>query len=166
MDFKEIERKFLVKDSSFKAQSFKSYHIIQAYLNSNPTRCVRVRIMDDKGYITVKGKATETGLSKFEWEKEIPEKEARELLNLCESGVLEKERFLVNYKDYLFEVDVFTGLNAGLIIAEVEISHEAEIFEKPDWLGEEVTGNVQYFNSYLSRHPFNGWGESFLFPAN
>lgn len=153
----EIERKFLVTSTDFMQQSHAQHRIAQGYLNSSPERTVRVRIKDDKGFLTVKGKSNATGTSRFEWEKEIAFTEAERLLLLCEKGVIEKTRYHVNIGEHLFEVDVFYGENEGLIVAEIELSEENESFEKPDWLGLEVTNDERYYNAYLSRHPYKSW---------
>jgi adenylate cyclase len=153
----EIERKFLVKSNDFRTQAFIQNQIAQGYLSSNPERTVRVRIKGNKGFLTIKGIGNASGMSRFEWEKEIPVDEAKQLLNLCESGKIEKIRFDIKVGKYIFEVDEFFGDNEGLIIAEIELSSENEIFEKPDWLGEEVTNDERYYNAYLSRNPFKKW---------
>ena len=152
----EIERKFLVV-GDFKQYAKKSEHIVQGYLNSTPERTVRVRIKDDKGYMTVKGISSQSGVSRFEWEKEIPVNEARELINICEPGVIDKVRHLVDVGEHIFEVDEFYGDNEGLVLAEIELSAEDEEFAKPDWLGEEVTGDIRYYNSMLMKNPYKGW---------
>mgnify|MGYP001002203503 CR=1 FL=1 len=151
----EIEHKFLVKNNSFKTLAKAKKKIAQGYLNTNPERTVRVRIANEKGFLTIKGKGNETGVTRFEWEKEIPVEEAKSLLELCEKGVIEKTRFEIPVGKHLFEVDEFYGENEGLIIAEIELLDENEAFEKPDWLGEEVTNNERYYNAYLSKHPFS-----------
>ncbi|SFC98106.1 CYTH domain-containing protein [Algibacter pectinivorans] len=156
----EIERKFLVTSNAFKTEAFKSTRIIQGYLNSNKNRAVRVRIKGEQGFLTIKGASSKNGLSRFEWEKEIPRKEAQELLNLCEPGVIDKTRYEVKVGPHIFEVDTFYGDNEGLIIAEVELKNENETFEKPNWLGEEVSGQIKYYNSQLSNTPFNTWDTS------
>ena len=153
----EIERKFLVQSEEFKAISFAKNEISQGYLNSNPERTVRVRIKGNQGYLTIKGKGNETGMSRLEWEKEIPIDEAKMLLNLCESGVISKVRYEVKFGNHVYEVDEFFGENEGLILAEIELQSEEEVFEKPNWLGEEVTNNEKYYNSYLSKKPFINW---------
>ena len=153
----EIERKFLVISESFKTESFKSTRIIQGYLNSHKQRAVRVRLKGEHGYLTVKGESSKNGLSRFEWEKEVPKTEAQELLNLCEPGVIDKIRYDIKVENHIFFVYEFFGNNAGLIIAEVELEHENETFEKPNWLGEEVTGQINYYNSQLSKQPYNTW---------
>ena len=122
-----------------------------------PERTVRVRIKGDKGFLTIKGISSASGLSRFEWEKEIPVEDAKKLLLLCEKGVIDKTRFEVKVGNHIFEVDEFHGENKGLTVAEVELQSETETFEKPDWLGEEVTNDNRYYNAYLSNHPFTGW---------
>lgn len=146
----EIERKFLVK-GDFKLQAISENRIMQGYLSSVPERTVRIRVKKEKGYITIKGATNETGTSRYEWEKEIPKNEALELMKLCEPGIIDKTRFLVPVGKHVYEVDEFYGHNKGLILAEIELSNEHENFEKPDWLGEEVTGNYKYYNSYLKK---------------
>ena len=152
----EIERKFLVK-GDFKAVAKKEIRIIQGYLSSVPERTVRVRIKGDKGYITIKGIVSESGATRFEWEKEIPTIEVYDLLKICEPGVIDKSRFLVDVGKHTFEVDEFYGDNYGLTVAEVELSSEDEAFEKPEWLGEEVTGDPRYYNSMLLKNPYTQW---------
>ena len=153
----EIERKFLVTSDAFKKEAFAQNRIAQGYLSSVPERTVRVRIKGDKGFLTIKGASNETGLSRFEWEKEIPVDEATALLKLCEKGIIDKTRFEVKIGNHIFEVDEFYGENKGLIIAEVELKSETEAFEKPVWLGKEVTNDIRYYNSYLSKNPFRNW---------
>ncbi|RZJ72452.1 CYTH domain-containing protein [Flavobacterium sp.] len=153
----EIERKFLVKSQDFKNSASHKFHIAQGYLNSNPERTVRVRIKGESGFITVKGKGNETGTTRFEWETEISLMEAKPLLKLCESGSIEKIRYEVPVGRLTFEVDEFFGDNSGLILAELELSDENEPYEKPDWLGQEVTNDDRYYNSYLSKNPFSKW---------
>ena len=153
----EIERKFLVTSELFKSEAFNSYNIKQGFLNSHKKRTVRIRLKKDMGYLTVKGESTSNGLSRFEWEKEISVEEAESLLDLCEKGIVNKIRYEVKYGIHIFEVDEFFGDNAGLIIAEVELNAENEKFIKPNWLGEEVTGNVKYYNSQLSKNPYTNW---------
>ena len=151
---KEIERKFLVS-GDFKQEACDSFRLVQGYISTDPDRTVRVRIKGEQGFLTIKGQSSEDGLSRFEWEKEIPVSEALELMNLCVSGVIDKTRYLVPYGGNTYEVDVFHGANEGLVLAEIELSDELEAFEKPSWLGEEVTGDVRYYNSMLSLHPFS-----------
>ncbi len=152
----EIERKFLVK-GDFKPYVKKAMHIVQAYISSNPERTVRVRIKDDKGYITVKGMGDAGGMRRFEWEKEISLAEAQDLLQVCEHGRIDKVRYLVDVGSHTFEVDEFRGDNEGLIMAEVELSSEDEAFDKPAWLGRELTGDVRYYNSSLMKQPYKCW---------
>ena len=151
----EIERKFLVKSDDFKKNASKKTHITQGYLSSIPGRTVRVRIKGSKGFITVKGKSNESGVSRYEWEKEIPVAEAEELLKICEPGVIDKTRYEINAGKFTFEVDEFYGDNQGLVVAEIELNDENDSFEKPKWLGEEVTGNTKYYNSMLIKNPYN-----------
>jgi len=153
----EIERKFLVKNQSFKEDAFKKSYIKQGFLNSNKDRTVRVRIIDDKGFLTIKGKSNKAGTIRFEWEKEIPVKEAQDLLLLTEKTVIEKHRFYIKSEQHVFEVDVFLGENSGLIVAEVELNSENEKFTKPSWIDKEVTGEIKYYNSSLSNIPFKLW---------
>ncbi len=153
----EIERKFLVTSDAFKDEAFAKNIIAQGYLNTNPERTVRVRIKGEKAFLTIKGKGNESGLSRFEWEKEIPVDEAQQLLQLCEKGTIEKTRFEVKSGKHVFEIDEFYGNNNGLIIAEIELTSEEELFEKPFWLGKEVTNDNRYYNAYLSQTPFLEW---------
>ena len=150
----ETERKFLVKSDSFKSEASRRDLFIQAYLNTDPKRTVRIRIVGEKGFITVKGKSSQSGMSRYEWEKEIPVQEAKELLLLCEPGKIEKMRYLVPVNDKTFEVDEFGGDNEGLVLAEIELESEETDFDRPDWLGEEVTGNINYYNSQLISNPY------------
>lgn len=152
----EIERKFLVQ-GEFKSQAFQAERIIQGYLSSQPERTVRVRIRGDRGFLTIKGKSSENGVSRYEWEKEIPLAEARELMSLTEPGRIDKTRYLVRKGEHIFEVDEFYGENEGLILAEIELKDENEVFEKPEWLGTEVTGDLRYYNAMLTGHPFTTW---------
>lgn len=155
MAFQEIERKFLVA-GDFRKEVSGSSRITQGFLNSAPGRTVRVRIRDDKGYLTVKGPAQ--GLSRFEWEKEIPADEARQLLALCEPGAIDKTRHLVPAADgHVWEVDEFHGDNEGLVVAEIELATEDESFVRPGWLGAEVTGDRRYYNSSLIQCPYKDW---------
>lgn len=153
----EIERKFLVNSNTFKKDAFKETRIIQGFLNTHKERTVRVRLKGNQGFLTVKGQSSDDGLTRFEWETEITETDAKNLLNLCESGVIDKIRYEVQLKNHIFEIDEFFGDNQGLIIAEVELNSEKETFEKPSWLGKEVTGNIKYYNSQLSKNPYCNW---------
>lgn len=153
---KEIERKFLVM-GEFRNLAHKKTRITQGYLCSVPERTVRVRTKGDHGYITIKGIGNESGASRYEWEKEISVEEVHDLLKICEPGVIDKTRYQVKAGPHTFEVDEFYGENQGLIVAEVELSSEDENFEKPGWLGEEVTGITKYYNSMLMKHPFTKW---------
>ena len=152
----EIERKFLVA-GDFKPFAKKAVRIVQGYLSSVAERTVRIRVKGDEGFITVKGIGSESGASRFEWEKEIPVSDALELMKLCEPGVIDKTRYLVDVGGHIYEVDEFYGDNDGLVVAEIELSSEDEDFIRPEWLGEEVTGDVKYYNSMLMKHPYKNW---------
>ena len=156
----EIERKFMVA-GDFRPYVSRSYRICQGYLNSAPERTVRIRIKGDKGYMTVKGMSSDSGMSRYEWEKEISVEDAMGLLKLCERGIIDKTRHMVEVDGpdgkNVFEVDEFHGDNEGLLIAEIELSEEKEDFIRPQWLGEEVTGDKRYYNSYLVSHPYKSW---------
>ncbi|WP_447635386.1 CYTH domain-containing protein [Flavobacterium microcysteis] len=153
----EIERKFLIKSDQYKTHAFTKNQIAQGYLNSHPERTVRIRIKGESGFLTIKGKGNETGVSRFEWETEIPLIEAKHLIQLCEKGVIDKIRYEVQSGKHVFEVDEFFGENEGLVIAEIELKSEDESFEKPDWLGNEVTNDERYYNAYLSHNPYKTW---------
>jgi len=150
----EIERKFLVRTDLWKP-STNGEAIAQGYLSDVPERTVRVRIRGDKGYITVKGK--NDGISRAEYEYEIPLKDAEELLKLCEPPILIKRRHVENVDGTIFEVDVFAGENAPLVLAEVELAEPSAPFPRPVWLGKEVSDDSRYYNSYLARHPYGLW---------
>ena len=152
----EIEKKFLVA-GEFKESAKKATRITQGYLSSVPERTVRVRVKGEKGYITVKGIGNDSGASRFEWEKEIPVEDVRDLLKICEPGVIDKTRYLVDCDGHTFEVDEFYGDNEGLVVAEVELGDENEAFTRPSWLGEEVTGDKKYYNSMLVKNPYKNW---------
>lgn len=154
----EIERKFLVKEG-FKEEAFRSYRIAQGYISSSPGRTVRVRIRDNQAFLTIKGPSGNGGLSRFEWEKEISADDAKMLLLLCEPGLIDKTRYLVKNTDgvHTWEVDEFYGANEGLVMAEIELRSEEDTFDRPAWLGEEVTGDRRYYNSSLSKNPFKNW---------
>lgn len=153
----EIERKFLV-NGNFKEFAIKSYQIKQGFLSSVPERTVRVRLLNETGYLTVKGIGNKNGTTRFEWEKEIAIKEAEALLSLCEPGVIKKTRYIIPANNNLFfEVDEFYGENKGLVIAEIELPTESTQFVKPNWLGKEVTGIKKYYNAMLSKKPFLNW---------
>lgn len=152
----EIERKFLVT-GEFKSQAYAESRIVQGYISSARGRTVRVRIRDSRGYLTIKGASNASGTSRYEWEHEIPLAEAEELMKLCEPGVIDKTRYLVRSGVHTFEVDEFYGENRGLVVAEVELSSEEESFLKPGFLGQEVTGDVRYYNSQLMKNPYRSW---------
>lgn len=152
----EIERKFLVC-GDFRAQVAGSTRMIQGYLCAVPERSVRVRLADDRGFLTIKGSPGASGLTRYEWERELPATEALELLELCEPGRIEKVRHRIDFAGKTFEVDEFHGDNEGLVIAELELDYEDQPFERPDWLGAEVTGDPRYYNSSLMRRPYRDW---------
>ncbi len=153
----EIERKFLTISNSFKKESYQKIYIKQGFLSSHKERTVRVRVTNESAFITVKGISNSSGTSRFEWEQKILQKDAEDLLILCEETIIEKNRFLIKKENHIFEVDEFLGANKGLIIAEIELKHEDEKFIKPSWLGKEVTGHIKYYNSNLSNKPFATW---------
>lgn len=155
----EIERKFLVhKWMDWKRLASSCSHIQQGYFAAVNT--VRVRIRDDKGYLTIKGPSHNGGLSRYEFEKEITLQEAQQLMLLCESGVIDKHRYLVPYAGHTFEVDEFHGDNDGLVMAEVELKSENEPFESPDFIGKEVTGDRRFYNSHMRKNPFKLWRDT------
>ena len=153
----EIERKFLVLSDTFLKESYTEKRIVQAYLNSNPERAVRIRIEEIRGFLTIKGKGNATGTTRLEWETEIPLQDANKLLLICEDGFIEKIRHEIKVGNHTYEVDVFAGENEGLIMAEIELGDENESFEKPIWLGQEVTNDERFYNTYLSIKPFKTW---------
>lgn len=152
----EIERKFLVR-GNFKDRAYSYARITQGYLCADPERTVRIRIYGDKSYITIKGASSLDGMARFEWEKEIPLTEAKQLIALCLPGIIDKTRYLVRSGNHTFEVDEFYGENQGLLLAEVELEEENELFEKPDFIDREVTGDIRYYNSQLMKHPYSQW---------
>ena len=154
----EIERKFLVRGDS-KSLAVSHSRIKQGYICSGRGRTVRVRLRDDKGYLTIKGPSLNGGLSRYEFEKEISVDEALSLLCLCEPGMVDKIRWLVPVGKHVFEVDEFFGENEGLVLAEVELAEEAEDFERPAFLGMEVTGDRRYYNSSLKANPYKTWSK-------
>ena len=156
----EIERKFLVrKDGSYKAMASSHSHIRQGYMACKGAT-VRIRLRDDKAYLTIKGPSRNGGLSRFEFEREILVEEADEMFKLCVGGVIDKTRWIVPYEGHIFEVDEFHGINDGLLFAEVELKTEDEHFEKPPFLGPEVTGNRHFYNSHLLVNPYPQWRET------
>ena len=160
MNLTEIERKFLVV-GDFRPFATSSTHIAQGYIASGNGRTVRVRIRGDKGYLTIKGPSDKVGLARFEWEREISLDEAKALMTICEPSIVEKTRWLVPASDgrHIWEVDVFEGDNEGLIMAEIELEREDDPFEKPDFIGKEVTGDRRYYNSHMRRYPYKLWGK-------
>jgi CYTH domain-containing protein len=153
----EIERKFLVTNNDFLKETTSSSKLVQGYLNSDKERTVRIRIQEEKAFLTIKGKSSENGMSRFEWEKEIKVHDAELLLQLCEKGIISKTRHYVVFEDFIVEVDVFDGENEGLIVAEIELKSEDQNVDLPNWIGTEVTGDKRYYNSYLSANSFKKW---------
>ena len=153
----EIEKKFLVKDDGYKAQAVESHRVRQGYIAHDGGRTVRVRLWDEKGVLTIKGPSMDGGMSRYEWEREISREEAEDLFLLCKPGIVDKTRWIVPAGLREFEVDEFHGENEGLVMAEIELGSVDEPFERPSWLGEEVTGDKRYYNSYLARIPFKYW---------
>ena len=162
----ETERKFLVKDEGFKAQAVEKHRVRQGYIAHDGGRTVRVRLWDDIGVLTIKGPSMDGGISRYDWERELTREEAEDLFLLCKPGMVDKTRWIVPVPTVMadpdrpsrkFEVDEFHGENEGLVIAEIELGSPDEAFEKPSWLGEEVTGDRRYYNSYLALIPFKRW---------
>lgn len=153
----EIERKFLVKLDTYKEEATSKERIVQGFLNTHAERTVRVRVKGDSGYLTIKGKSNEAGTTRFEWEQEIALTDAQKLLELCEKGTIDKIRYSVNCGNHIYEIDEFLGDNEGLVLAEIELQYEDEVFEKKEWLGKEVTGQTRYYNSQLSKLPYTTW---------
>lgn len=149
----EIERKFLLRDKSI-VKNLHGTRIVQGFLSSIPERTVRVRIKGEKGFLTIKGLSNASGLSRYEYEFEIPVQRAEELLQICEPGKIEKMRFEFSNGTHVFEIDIFQTENEGLEICEIELRSEEEEFEKPFWLGTEVTGDNRFYNSMISKHPY------------
>lgn len=152
----EIERKFLVK-GDYKSLATSHSRIIQGYISSAKGRTVRVRLRDEKGYLTIKGPSLKGGLSRYEFEKEISKDEALSLLHLCEPGIIDKVRWLVPMGNHTYEVDEFFGDNNGLVVAEIELGAEDEAFVPAPFLDKEVTGDRKYYNSQLRANPYNRW---------
>ena len=152
----EIETKFLLK-GDFSRQVTSAQRIVQGYICSQPGRTVRIRIRGEEGFLTIKGASDEKGLSRYEFEQKIPLADAEELLKLCEHGAIDKVRNLVTVGKHTWEVDVFHGDNEGLVLAEIELASEDEPFERPDWIGQEVSGDRRYYNSMLTKRPYKQW---------
>jgi adenylate cyclase len=152
----EIERKFLVL-GDYKPFASSKFEIKQGYISTDKHRTVRIRIVDDQGFITIKGASDESGMVRMEWEKKIPLDEAVALLGLCSQPLIEKTRYIVELDDHLIEIDEFSGENEGLTLAEIELSDINEVVDLPNWLGKEVTNDSKYYNSYLSKHPYKSW---------
>ena len=156
----EIERKFMVRGNGYRQLAYASDRIKQGYICSGHGRTVRVRLRGGRGYLTIKGPSLDGGLSRYEFEKEIAPDEAEQLFRLCEPGIIDKTRFLVKSGQHTFEVDEFYGENEGLVMAEVELSAPDEPYEKPAFIGKEVTGDRRFYNSHLRVNPFSAWGKT------
>jgi len=154
---KETERKFLVTNRSFEKEAKQIITIVQAYICNQQEKNVRIRIAGEKAFITIKGKTT--GFSRHEFEYPVPVDEAREIIDLFCDDTIRKKRYLVHHENHTWEVDVFDGLNEGLILAEIELADEKTTFKKPDWLGREVTGNPDYYNAMLMKKPYKHWNK-------
>lgn len=150
----EIERKFLINNNLWKPDN-KGIQIRQGYLSVDKERVVRVRVADEKGFITIKGKLK--GLSRSEFEYEIPKNEAEMLFKMCLNFIIEKTRFKKRIGDLIWEIDVFSGENSGLILAEVELINEDQVVDLPEWIVKEVSSDFRYYNSWLSENPFSKW---------
>ena len=153
----EIERKFLVTDSSYKDLSYSAHRIRQGYLCSDRGRTVRIRVRDEEAFITIKGPSADGGLSRYEFEQSIPMADALKLLTMCQPGLIDKTRWLVKSGRHTFEVDEFHGDNEGLVMAEVELNADDEEYVKPAFVGREVTGDRRYYNSQLRQNPYKSW---------
>ncbi len=156
MDIKEIERKFLIREKLFELP-LTGTQIKQGYLSTNPDRVIRVRIEGNKGFLTIKGRLK--GITRTELEYEIPVNEAKVLMKMCPDYIVVKVRYKIDYKGLLWEVDCFENENRGLILAEIELESEGQSFEKPLWVGEEVTFDMRYYNSWLAIHPYTTWND-------
>ena len=155
----EIERKFLVRNTDFMKAAKSKVLIVQGFLNTEPERTIRIRKKGNKAQLTVKGLSSEDGLSRFEWEHDIMASEAEQLFELCEPYLIRKTRYEIEVGEVVYEVDVFHDRNKGLIIAEVELESKEQEFDRPDWIGEEVTGQIRYYNSFISKNPYDSWGK-------
>ena len=154
----EIERKFLILNDQFKKESIRAIRIKQGYIAHEDGRSVRVRLAGDKGFLTIKGPSRDGGVSRLEWEMEIPKVNAEELFRICKPGVIDKIRYIVPApNNRKWEVDEFFGENEGLVVAEIELGDPDEAYERPAWLGEEVTGDKRYYNAQLCRNPYKNW---------
>ena len=155
----EIERKFLVTSAVYKKAAYNFYDMVQGYIAHEKGNSVRVRITNTEAVMTIKGPSDSKGMSRYEWNHQIPVEDAKELLKLSQGGVIEKRRYLVHSGPHVFEIDEFYGDNEGLVIAEVELQSENETFEKPSFVGKEVTGDRRYYNAYLTTNPYKSWTE-------
>lgn len=153
----EIERKFLVKGNDYRNEAYKYYDMVQGYIAHENGRSVRIRITNTESLITIKGPTDAKGMSRYEWNHTIDKRDAVELMELCQGSKIEKRRYLIHSGPHVFEIDEFHGENEGLVIAEVELTSENEVFQKPDFIGDEVTGDKRYYNAHLTRDPYKNW---------
>ncbi|MDA8650649.1 CYTH domain-containing protein [Flavobacteriaceae bacterium] len=153
----EIERKFLVTSADYRDQAVDKQDMIQGFLSRDPHRTVRVRLAGDQAWLTIKGRSSADGTSRFEWEKPISKNHGLALMELALPGRIQKSRFTVHHNGFCFEVDEFKGENQGLILAEIELTHAQQSFDRPQWLGQEVTQDPRYYNAQLSLQPFTQW---------
>jgi CYTH domain-containing protein len=153
----EIERKFLVRDNSFMEEAYSAKRIVQGYICADAERSVRVRIRGEEGFLTIKSASNERGWSRYEFEQPVDLKEAEELMKLCLPGRIDKVRYYVKAGGHTWEVDVFHGENEGLVVAEIELESETDVFDLPPWVDKEVSGKPQYYNSMLAAHPYSTW---------
>ncbi|MDR1676708.1 MAG: CYTH domain-containing protein [Tannerella sp.] len=153
----ETERKFLVRDDSFIDKAFKKKHIRQGFLCADRERTVRIRITDSESFLTVKSASNERGWSRYEFETPVSSEDAEELMKLCLPGIIDKVRHYVEYKGYIWEIDIFHGENEGLTVAEIELESEEDTFELPAWIEREVSSDARYCNAVLSKHPYSKW---------
>jgi adenylate cyclase len=155
----EIERKYLVSSGAYRDTAISKKRMVQGFLNTDPERIVRVRVFDNEGFLTIKGKSSASGTTRFEWEQKIDREDALVLLDMCERPLIEKDRYEVRVGNHIFEVDEFLGANQGLVLAEVELQSENEAITLPGWIGREVTGHSRYYNSQLIKNPYTTWSQ-------
>ncbi|MDR1097472.1 MAG: CYTH domain-containing protein [Tannerella sp.] len=153
----ETERKFLVANNSFADGAFQAKRIVQGYICADTERSVRVRISDREGFLTIKSETNDRGWSRYEFEQPIALQDAEELMKLCLPGLIDKMRHYVKVGGHIWEVDVFHGKNEGLVVAEIELESEDEVFDLPSWIDREVSGDPKYYNLMLARHPYTTW---------
>ena len=155
--FMEIERKFIVKNNAYVEKAFRKRRIVQGYICSDAERSVRVRICEDEAFLTIKSATNKRGWSRYEFEQPLQMNDANELIKLCQPGLIEKTRYDVKSGHHTWEVDVFQGENEGLVVAEIELASEDEVFKLPEWVGQEVSGEPKYYNMMLAMQPYTRW---------